>query len=1144
LFLSISSSPIEAQSSHIFDQEPAKKPNVSTVQLDGMVQEWTREIRTRRTRALKLARERGWLIEKTFPSGKIIALQYLDEQGRPVYYTTFNRGAAETISTDDVWPGGPSSLSLTGSGHPFLGIWDGGGVDLDHDEFDPGRVSQEDSPGGESDHATHVAGTMIARGADPAAKGMAFEGELRAYDFYFDLTEMALETSNGLLVSNHSYGQITGWFDGDAGCGEPWTWYGDTTVSTVEDNDFGRYSSLTRRWDQLAKASPYYVMTKAAGNDRQTAPGGQPTSHCVYDNSSDTWVTSTTVRDKDGGSNGYDSLPDDGTAKNVLVVGAIEEIAGGYSSPADVTMSSFSSWGPTDDGRIKPDVVAKGVNTYSSETGNSYGTKNGTSMAAPNVSGSVALLQEHFINVFSDTPLSSTIRGLVAHTADEAGNDGPDYKHGWGVMNTRDAGELISRDANSSTKPLIRERLVKENSQLEGIVHVEDTGEPLKMTIAWTDSAPQNPQPANELDPTETMLVNNLDLRLIAGDGTVRKPWVLNPASPSSPATTGDNNRDNIEQVYVQNPADTYTVRITMENDIAGNQSQWVSILSHNVSGNSSPDANFTVQEDTPSVDEVLHFQNNSTDTDGRIDSYQWSFGDGDKSSVENPTHRYNTPGTYTVQLTITDDGGAMDTVTKTLAVNELPRVNFSFNPDTPLVDETVTFNSSASDSDGTIETYDWSFGDGDNSSSPNPTHRYLTSDTYTVHLTVKDNDGETNHIQKSLYVNYSPRVDFTYSPDTASVNEVLNFTNLSSDTDGHITSYKWSFGDGDSSVLSNPQHSYSSYGNFSVQLLVRDNRGATMAVTRTLLVNQPPLARFDYSPNVPSINETTNFTDQSADSDGSIQRYEWSFGDGETSSDPTPSHSYDTSDTFDIRLVVTDDAGETDVFRRSIHVNQDPRVDFTYSPTSPRAGQTITFEANATDPDGSIQRYEWNFDDGDTSELTNPEHIFETHNEYDVSLLVQDNNGDTAEKTIMISTLGPEETELTSDFINQSTAGTIKTFASEKNFGVMFISAAAGNWKSSYSQDPAFDPSSGQYVAVDNPNMTRAELSVFTRSGEKIIQKSVSGSQSRIKWTGRNFSRRIVQNGVYILRVEVTTQTGSGRTVTKVKSFPIMVLK
>jgi subtilisin family serine protease len=125
------------------------------------------------------------LLRSTDPAQKAlnenldIELMFVDKLGRPVYYSTNNLIAAQTVSTDEVWPGGSGGYSLTGAGTDYLGIWDAGGVLLTHQEFG-GRVVQMDSPSATHYHSTHVAGTMIAVGVDPNAKGMAYQASLDA----------------------------------------------------------------------------------------------------------------------------------------------------------------------------------------------------------------------------------------------------------------------------------------------------------------------------------------------------------------------------------------------------------------------------------------------------------------------------------------------------------------------------------------------------------------------------------------------------------------------------------------------------------------------------------------------------------------------------------------------------------------------------------------------------------------------------------------------------------------------------------------------------------------------------------------------------------------------------------------------------
>lgn len=515
-----------------------------------------------RARAEDFARSNGYPIKGKTNDGRTFELQGFDAVGQLKYYVTTNRGGAATISTDEVWPGGDAGTALTGQGWT-LAVWDGGRVRTTHAELSV-KVTHIDNASSFDDHATHVTGTCIARGANSNARGMAYNAQARTFDWNNDLSEMASEAAAGLRVSNHSYGLLTGWeYNSEF---DVWEWYGYTTYSQSEDYKFGYYDQDSRDIDQIVYNAPFYLPVMAAGNDRNDYHDG---IHWVQ-NASGIWVQSNTSRPPDGGTDGYDCIPNMGNAKNSLTVGAVAELPNGYGSftdPDDVDMSTFSGWGPTDDGRIKPDLVAKGIDVISStaEHNNHYSNFNGTSMAAPMVTGSILLINEHVNNLFPGSSLrASAMKALLIHTADECGTaPGPDYSFGWGLMNTQKAVELLSND---NGRNWFRSRDSISNGDTRSYTFQHDGVDGIKVTIAWTDT------PGNVCAPPSSswwvcdnrMLVNDLDLRLINLDNnTEYDPWRLNPASPASAATRGDNNRDNVEQVHIPNlPAGEYAIVI------------------------------------------------------------------------------------------------------------------------------------------------------------------------------------------------------------------------------------------------------------------------------------------------------------------------------------------------------------------------------------------------------------------------------------------------------------------------------------------------------------------------------------------------------------------------------------------------------
>ncbi|MDY3363077.1 S8 family serine peptidase [Riemerella anatipestifer] len=497
-------------------------------------------------------------------NGKFYQLQGFDQKGHALYYITYNAGAAEGTGTNKLSPDA-GIFSLEGNGMK-VHEWDGGKVRTTHQEFG-GRVTQKDIPLSNSDHATHVAGTMIAAGVDALAKGMAPKATLDAYDWNNDEDEMVAAATAGAILSNHSYGYVGGFSWGNWSGTQGWHWFGSD--ADTEFRGYGQYSAPDRDWDLIALNAPYYLPVKAAGNPRGDGPAPGET-HYVR-NSSGQWITSTKVRQRNGGDNGFDCIIYGSTGKNILTVGAANKIAGGYKTPQDVRMASFSAFGPVDDGRIKPDISGVGVNLKSSvSTGDTtYGTMSGTSMASPNVTGSLLLLQEHYFKKFNAHMKSATLKALAIATANEAGEaPGPDYASGWGLLNAFDAAKAISLRNQYS---LIEEKTLQ-NGATEELQVVASGTEPLKVTIAWTDPVPATLVSMSTLNNRTKMLVNDLDVRIIK-DGVEELPWRLNPDNPVSPAIKADNDVDNVEQVVIDNPVPgaTYTIKVSHKGTLKKN---------------------------------------------------------------------------------------------------------------------------------------------------------------------------------------------------------------------------------------------------------------------------------------------------------------------------------------------------------------------------------------------------------------------------------------------------------------------------------------------------------------------------------------------------------------------------------------------
>ncbi|MFD1145283.1 S8 family serine peptidase [Larkinella insperata] len=522
--------------------------------------------------ATRQARRLAWPLAFRHPQGGKVVLFGISETGEPLYLRSLsNVSAARTTHTTDLRAGGSLNLNLTGGSEAMngrLGIWEVDGVRTTHREL-TGRVTQQDNERTADDHATHVSGTLIASGVNPLAQGMAPGANLKAWNSTSDASEMSAAGTT-ILLSNHSYGSVAGWDYDESG---NLTWYGDDNVSQTEDYKFGFYNSITSNYDRVAYNAPYYLPVFSAGNSRGTSGPTNGQSYRLANGR-----TSTLPRRSNGV---YDNIPYTATGKNQLTVGAANLVPGGVEDGSQVQIASFSSTGPTDDGRIKPDLMGAGVNLFSSiaTTDSAYATYSGTSMASPNVTGSLFLLQELYQQRNNGQFMrASTLKGLALHTANDAGNAGPDYTFGWGILDDRRAAQVILNDA---TNHLLAENSLQQGATFTRTVTASGNG-PLVVTICWTDpEGTVSTATAANLNNRTPKLVNDLDVRVTDGQTTFQ-PWVLDPSNPSNAATTGDNIRDNVEQVYIPYaiPGKTYTITITHKGTLQNTMQDYALLVS------------------------------------------------------------------------------------------------------------------------------------------------------------------------------------------------------------------------------------------------------------------------------------------------------------------------------------------------------------------------------------------------------------------------------------------------------------------------------------------------------------------------------------------------------------------------------------
>ena len=425
------------------------------------------------------------------------------------------------LTQADAVQGAP--YNLDGSGVTVM-VYDGGTARPTHQDFS-GRCFVRDGSG-QNYHSTHVAGTI---GGDGSVifnnRGMAPGVTIQSYGFEYDGSGTFLYTNPGDIETDYqsafvNFGAMVA---------------NNSIGTNTETNGFpcsiqGDYGVTSALLDQIIGGSlgvPVRILW-AAGNERQG-------SRC----------------DVEGYGDYYSSAPPS-LAKNTIGVGAVNS--------NDDSMTSFSSWGPADDGRLKPDICAPGcqsngdfgVTSTDSASDTAYTTLCGTSMATPTTTGCTALLLQDYMAQFPlrDLPMNSTIKALLIEGAVDLGNVGPDYAFGWGSIRIQDTIDLMRAD-----------KFLEDSVDQAGVVTVlvtVDPGDPnLKITLAW-DDAPGTPN-------VSPALVNDLDLVVRDPNGTRYYPWTLDPLVPTSPAIqSAEDHLNNVEQVYVDAPiAGVWTVEIS-----------------------------------------------------------------------------------------------------------------------------------------------------------------------------------------------------------------------------------------------------------------------------------------------------------------------------------------------------------------------------------------------------------------------------------------------------------------------------------------------------------------------------------------------------------------------------------------------------
>ena len=518
--------------------------------------------------------------------------------------------------------------------------------------------------------------------------------------------------------------------------------------------------------------------------------------------------------------------------------------------------------------------------------------------------------------------------------------------------------------------------------------------------------------------------------------------------------------------IHAYKNAATYTVTLTVTNDGGSNSMTRTNYIT--VTNNNPPVADFVGNPTTINAGQSVSFTDESTGT--AIYLWQWNFGDlspnATVASSASQVHQYTVPGTYTVTLTVTNDGGpstmqkvgyitvnvvptATPSATPTATATPIPQppvANFVGSPTSGYNPLTVSFTDESSNSP---TSWYWTFGDGGWSTLKNPSYTYLLPGVYNVTLTSTNSVGSSDPLTKYNYItvyahNATPVANFTSSLQTGPVPLTVQFFDTSAGN--NITSWSWNFGDGNTSTAKNPIYTYYSVGNWTVTHTVTNDGGSnTLTVPNYIIIthNPPPVANFTMNPTGGDVPLSVQFTDTSAGND--LNSWLWNFGDGNISNARNPVHTFSSVGTSTVTLTVTNDDGSNSTSRVVVvSHNSLPQAAFNSNVTSGNIPLCVQFYDNSTG--GNIGSWEWNFGDGsNNSTLQNPVHTYQGQGLYTVTLTVTNDAGSSTKQIknyITAINPGPTSTPMLAGIL----ANLLKTFSVDASAsGVTPMSPPAG---------------------------------------------------------------------------------------------------
>lgn len=462
-------------------------------------------------------------------------------------------------------------------------------------------------------------------------------------------------------------------------------------------------------------------------------------------------------------------------------------------------------------------------------------------------------------------------------------------------------------------------------------------------------------------------------------------------------ATSWSWNFGNSNTSSQQNPATiytlpgVYTVTLTVSN---GGSNNTIVKTSYIVVYNK-PNANFSVSSYTACVGQSLVFTDSSTISSGGppLANWGWDYGDGNTQTVTTTTvnHTYGAPGNYPVSLIITDTNGCTNSIVKNVSVIAAPNASFTASPffscTAPLQ---VTFSNTSTS--GGPTTYTWNFGNGNTSTQTNPVNTYTASGSYNVMLIASQNGCSDTLLAPNQVLIQNINASFVASPSVICSGQAVTFTNTSIPA---AVAANWNFGDGNTSTALNPVHTYSVAGTYTVTLSASDANNCSGNASSVITVDPTPLVSFTADTMVAcSTPFTVNFTNTTS----GASTYSWNFGDGNSSTQQNPTHTYLSSGTYTVTLSAVNLNGtcSDSLIKNSFIVISPPIAGFTTAPDSGCVPLTVTFNSNSTSSADPITTYSWNFGDGNSASTVTPNttNTYTATGIFSPSLIVQTANG------------------------------------------------------------------------------------------------------------------------------------------------------